>query len=188
MKKTSKKKSPLYIEIAHPSWRDVPGLHPRLSKTAALVLARLPENLQVAARRAEFTLLLTSDAAVRQLNHNFRGLNKPTNVLSFPHLTRAQLVRLGKGRETVYAGDIAVAYRYTLDEACKDNKIFVHHVTHLLIHGLLHLFGYDHHTAAAAVRMERLEKKLMAELGLPDPYAPVSLKAPKARSKKWVAA
>ncbi|MDD5586856.1 MAG: rRNA maturation RNase YbeY [Alphaproteobacteria bacterium] len=184
MKKTGKKKSALYIETADPSWRQVSGLRSRLEKAAALTIARLPESLQAAARRAEFTLLLTSDAAVRRLNHDFRGLNKPTNVLSFPHFTRAQLVRSGKGREDVYVGDIAVAYQYAVDEARKENKIFVHHVTHLLIHGLLHLFGYDHHTAAAAARMERQEKKLMAELGLPDPYAPVPLKTPRARNKK----
>ena len=190
MKKAKKKKTCLTIEIAAPNWKSLTGLRPRLKKAAALVLAELPKTLQPAASRAAFTLLLTTNAAVRRLNHDFRGLNKPTNVLSFPHFTRAQLVRAGKGKEilnrkeTLYIGDIAAAYQYTVDEARKEHKSVAHHLTHLLIHGLLHLFGYDHHTDAAAARMERLEKKLMAELGLPDPYAPIPSKAPPARRTK----
>ena len=184
MKKAKKEKNGLHIEIASSAWRLVPGLRPKLQKAAALVLTRLPASLQPVAKRAAFTLLLTTNAAVRRLNHDFRGLNKPTNVLSFPYFTCAQLVRAGKGKEVLYIGDIAVAYQYMVDEARKEHKNAAHHLTHLLIHGLLHLFGYDHATDAAAARMERLEKKLMAELGLPDPYAPLVAKAPPARRKK----
>jgi probable rRNA maturation factor len=184
MKKAKKRKPPLYIEIASPAWRRIPGLRPRLNKAAALVLLRLPESLRPAARKAMFTLLLTSDSAVRRLNHDFRGIDKSTNVLSFPHFTRSELTRLGKGKEDVYAGDIAIAWRTTVDEARKENKNTADHVTHLLVHGLLHLFGYDHHTAAAVACMERLEKKLMAGLGLPDPYAPSLSKARAGLKKK----
>jgi probable rRNA maturation factor len=76
-------------------------------------------------------------------------------------------------------GDIAIAYRYIVGEAKRDNKILINHLTHLFIHGLLHLFGYDHGLDPEAARMERLETKIMAALGLPDPYRAVSAKEPK---------
>ena len=69
-------------------------------------------------------------------------------------------------------GDIVLGYQYIVAEAKKDNKILINHLSHLLIHGILHLFGYDHISGPEAVSMERLETKIMAGLGLPDPYAP----------------
>ncbi len=179
--KAVSKHNPLHIEVAIVPWRKISGLKSRLEKAAALTLAALPEALQPAARRAQWTVLLTSDAAVRRLNNDFRGIDKPTNVLSFPHFTRPQLVKTNKGREVVYVGDIAIAYQYVVAEARSEHKILLNHVTHLMIHGLLHLFGYDHQANAPAVRMERLERKRMAELGLPDPYASATSLVPKAK-------
>ncbi len=162
------KKSPvLDIVITHAAWKRIPGLQAQLEKTAKLVLLHLPRKfcLPVTA-----VLLLTNDAEVKRLNRDFRGMNKPTNVLSFPQYEPAALTKMGKAKAEVMLGDIVLGYQYMVDEAKKDNKILINHTIHLLIHGLLHLFGYDHMNDTEAQRMERLEKKIMKKLGLPNPY------------------
>lgn len=183
-RKLSKGASPLTIVIGDKQWKRERDLAQKLERAAVLTLTSLPEALLPVAGLAQATLLLTSNDVIKQLNHDFRGLNRSTNVLSFPHLTKTQLSKLGKGKEPVYIGDIAIGYRFTVDEARKDGKVSCHHVTHLLIHGLLHLFGYDHLTGATAAQMERLEKKLMKKLGLPDPYALLPRKGKASRSMK----
>ena len=177
MSKNDKVLPKLHLEYSAAAWRDIRGLKARLEKAALLTLSRLPKPLQPVARNAGFSVLLTTNTAVRRLNREFRGLDKPTNVLSFPHFTPRQLTRMGRPESQVYIGDIAMAYQYVVDEAEKERKLLKNHVTHLMIHGILHLFGYDHQTNAAALRMENLEKTLMAELGLPDPYAPLAAPA-----------
>lgn len=172
-KKNSRKALPLIVVVDDKRWTKACCLQAKLEQAADVVLAGISDDLKSTARRAEFTLLLTNDKAIKELNYDFRGQNKPTNVLSFPQFTRSQLKGLGRGKGPVYLGDVAMAFQYTADEAAKEGKFFCDHAVHLLIHGLLHLFGYDHMTALSAVRMERLETTLMAELGLPDPYAPV---------------
>jgi probable rRNA maturation factor len=167
--------SSLHIEIAATEWKDIAGLRQRLEKAAALVLKNVPANLRPIARRAEATLLLTSNAEIRHLNRDFRGIDKPTNVLSFPHFTPRQLTQTPCPVSRIpcpmiYLGDIAIAYGVAVREARQQNKKTLDHLTHLTIHGLLHLFGYDHTIKTSAARMERLEKKLMADLDLPDPY------------------
>ncbi len=169
MKKVNKPN--IHLEIASVPWKKVRGLTKRLNAAAALTLSCLPDDLLPAARGAEATLLLTTDKAVQTLNRDYRGKDKPTNVLSFPQFERRELVKLGKkGVGGLYVGDIAVAYQFTAKEAKAEGKLLSDHVTHLMIHGLLHLFGYDHLTSRQAARMERLEKEIMATLGLPDPY------------------
>lgn len=172
MKKT--KKVQIHIEIKEASWKQVRGLDRRLRQAASLTLASLPTALLPAARQAEMTLLLTSDREIRALNRDFRGKDAPTNVLSFPQFERKELVRQGKKNMPLYAGDIAVAYNFTAREAKAERKALLDHLTHLMIHGILHLFGYDHDTPSRAARMERLERELMASLGLLDPYAPLT--------------
>lgn len=120
---------------------------------------------------ASANLLITDNAAVKRLNRDFRGIDKPTNVLSFPQLTPRQIARLKPDRRIIELGDIAIAYQYVVVEAKKDNKILKNHIVHLVIHGLLHLFGYDHIIDRDALHMERLETRIMAALDLPDPYA-----------------
>lgn len=164
----------LNLDLAAAPWRKVRGLEARLKGAAELALASLPEALLPAARGAELTVLLTTDRSVQTLNHDYRGKNKPTNVLSFPQFERRELVKLGKGgADGLYVGDIAIAYAFTAKEAKAEGKLLLDHVTHLMIHGILHLFGYDHLTPGQAARMEKLERVLMASLGLPDPYAPL---------------
>jgi probable rRNA maturation factor len=111
-------------------------------------------------------VLLTDDAAIRRLNAQWRGIDKPTNVLSFPPAPNA-----GERMAAVKSlGDIAIAYETTAREAETEEKPFDHHLAHLAVHGLLHLLGYDHDSEAAATTMEQLERVILARLGVPDPY------------------
>jgi probable rRNA maturation factor len=118
----------------------------------------------VAAHDCELAVMLTDDAAIRALNGRWRGLDKPTNVLSFP--APAAL----RGDAPAHLGDIAIAYETTAREAKSEGKPFAHHLTHLAVHGFLHLLGYDHESEADAEAMEQLERSILSRLGIPDPY------------------
>ena len=113
--------------------------------------------------------MLTDDEGIRTLNRNWRGIDKPTNVLSFPALQPAG--PRGPDDAPRMLGDIAIAYQTTRKEADAEHKPFEHHLSHLAIHGYLHLIGYDHENDADAEIMEGLETEILAQLGIPDPYA-----------------
>jgi probable rRNA maturation factor len=118
---------------------------------------------------AELAVMLTDDAGIRTLNSNWRGIDKPTNVLSFPAL---QPSGAGKPDDAPrMLGDIAIAYETTRKEADDEQKPFDHHLSHLAVHGFLHLIGYDHEKDDDAEAMEALEQEILAQLGIPDPYA-----------------
>jgi len=110
--------------------------------------------------RTQFTILLADDAKLQALNAEFRGKNQPTNVLSFPASARGP-----------YLGDIAIAFGVAAREAKAGEKPFSAYSTHLVVHGVLHLLGYDHVRAREARVMEALETKILADLGIADPYA-----------------
>lgn len=177
--------SHLIIEQEGLGWAQVKGLKKRLQTATELTLASLPENLIPTARAAQVTVLLTTDRRVQSLNRDYRGIDKPTNVLSFPQYESKDLIKVGrKVVGGLYVGDIAVAYQYVVREAKADGKQLLDHVTHLVIHGLLHLFGYDHDTDRRASRMEKMEKEIMASMGLLDPYAPIDESYMQRRSAK----
>ena len=123
-------------------------------------------------RRHEVSLLATDDAAVAALNHEFRGKPVPTNVLSWP----AEALATGRpgARPRPPAldelGDIALAYETCAREAASSGIPLRDHATHLIVHGLFHLLGYDHENDADASLMEGLESETLAQLGIPDPY------------------
>ena len=109
----------------------------------------------------EVSIVLTDDSAIRLLNREWRGIDQPTNVLSFP---AAQAGGAG------FLGDIVIAYE-TLQRECDDeDRLFLHHLAHLAVHGFLHLVGYDHQTDSDAEKMEELESKIMRSMNMPDPY------------------
>ena len=139
--------------IEEPKWRTKRGLGARLKRAAQLAQAR-GGNAQ-----GGLTILLASDRKLKALNTTFRGKDKATNVLSFP------------ARRGDYLGDVAIAYGVTAKEARAAKKSFADHATHLAVHGVLHLLGYDHETARAARVMEPLEAAILDELGIADPYA-----------------
>ena len=118
---------------------------------------------------AELAVMLTDDAGIRTLNGNWRGIDKPTNVLSFPALQPTGPV--GPDDAPRMLGDIAIAYQTTRKEADDEQRPFDHHLSHLTVHGFLHLVGYDHENDDDAEAMEALERQILAQLGIPDPYA-----------------
>jgi len=117
---------------------------------------------------AELAVMLTDDTGIRTLNNNWRGIDKPTNVLSFPALQPTAGAPPDAPR---MLGDIAIAYETTRKEADDEEKPFDHHLSHLAVHGFLHLIGYDHEKDDDAEAMEGLEREILAQLGIPDPYA-----------------
>jgi probable rRNA maturation factor len=157
-----------------------PSMARELQLAANRVVHSLPKRLQFASTA---TVLITDNAAIKDMNNTFRGINNPTNVLSFPQFTAKQIGKQGKTKTTVELGDIAISYPYIVVEAKKDHKILKNHLTHMVIHGLLHLFGYDHIIENQAEHMEQLETQIMAALALPDPYASVHTKEPKRAHK-----
>ena len=132
-------------------------------------IAAAAESVDADVGDAELAVMLTDDAGIRTLNSNWRGIDKPTNVLSFPALQPTGPV--GPGDAPRMLGDIAIAYQTTRKEADDEQKPFDHHLSHLAVHGFLHLIGYDHENDADADEMESLETEILAQLGIPDPYA-----------------
>jgi probable rRNA maturation factor len=151
------------VMVEDKGWRAHRGLQARLTKAAEA--ARRSVKL-----KGDFSILLAGDRRLRGLNLDFRGKDKPTNVLSF-----------SAGGD--YAGDIAIAYGVTKKEAKATGKSLADHACHLVVHGVLHLAGYDHERPRDAKRMEPLEVKILKRLGIADPYAATG-KAPKASKAK----
>ncbi len=114
---------------------------------------------------AELSIVLGDDALVQDLNRRWRGKDKPTNVLSFPALDA--LAPPGAPR---LLGDVVLAFETLVSEAATAGRPLAHHLRHLVVHGVLHLLGYDHEAPDEAERMEALETAILARLGVPDPY------------------
>ena len=120
---------------------------------------------------AELAIMLTDDAGIQTLNKNWRGIDKPTNVLSFPAVQPPSGVEPDDTDTPRMLGDIAIAYQTTRREADEEDKTFENHLSHLAVHGFLHLVGYDHEKDGEAESMEALEREILATLGISDPYA-----------------
>jgi probable rRNA maturation factor len=142
--------SGITLVVEDANWRKQRGIQSRL-KQAAETAARAVKL------KGEVTILLAGDKRLAALNRDFRGKDKPTNVLSFP----------GHGG---LGGDIAIAYGVTQTEARAAAKSFADHAIHLAVHGVLHLAGYDHERPKDAKLMEPLEVKILKRLGIADPY------------------
>lgn len=127
--------------------------------------------------RLTVALLFTDNAAVRKLNREWRDQDKPTNVLSFPgdwlELEEDEIAALAEGDDVppAHIGDIALALETIRDEAAEQGKTPHAHLLHLITHGTLHLLGHDHEIDAEAEAMEALETRLLADLGIADPYS-----------------
>lgn len=151
----------LDVEIEAEDWAAAEGIEALAQDAADAALASLtdaPTGELVA------TLLLTDDEGVRALNREWRGQDKPTNVLSFPSAAPALP---GMGR---HLGDIALAYGTVAREAAADGKSLRDHTAHLVVHGILHLVGHDHADDQEAEVMERTEAQALSRLGISDPY------------------
>jgi probable rRNA maturation factor len=187
------------LDISVPSslWRGLPRARPIARETIAAAALEGGESL----REGVVSLCLADDATLRALNSRWRGIDKPTNVLSFPSASGALVGAVGdlvsrasKGvrkdarlttgygarlqpvvdqgsAPVVSLGDIALAYETLAREAENLGVPIADHYRHLIAHGFLHLIGYDHETDAEAERMEALETRILARLGAADPYA-----------------
>lgn len=169
------------IEIDLEDWpeRDGSASWEELVEAAARVAGEGVPQLALA--RLSVSVLFTSDAQVHDLNREWRGRDKPTNVLSFPMLTREELLEASQAASgegpPVMLGDIALAYGTCAREAREKAVSLEAHASHLIIHGLLHLAGYDHVDCDKhAEAMEALEITALAKLGIADPYGDRPLK------------
>lgn len=144
------------VRIESPLWK----AQPLAEQTVRAAIAAAAEFASI---DGEVSILLADDAAIRVLNRDWRGIDKPTNVLSFPTSMTA-------GGATKLLGDIAIAYETLARECDEEARIFLHHLAHLAVHGFLHLIGYDHQTDSQADAMEGLESEIMLQLNMPDPY------------------
>ncbi len=152
------------ILLSAPAWHDVADCEAVIERAIAAAAAAIDTDTA----GAEVAIMLTDDAGIRVLNRDWRGFDKPTNVLSFPAASQPH----GDGDAPRALGDIAIAFETTRAEAEAEHKPFANHLSHLAVHGFLHLLGYDHETDAEAEEMEGLEREILARLGIPDPYAP----------------
>jgi len=147
------------IELQHEA--DVTGIDTH-------ALERLAEHamkLEAVTAPAELSIVLGDDPLLRRLNRQWRGKDKPTNVLAFP--ADDGMARSGA---PLLLGDVILAFGTVAGEAATQGKTLAAHLSHLVIHGVLHLLGFDHEEAAAATRMEALETAVLAGIGIADPY------------------
>jgi probable rRNA maturation factor len=146
-------------------WRDEPDAEVVIQRAVAAAAETVDQDVG----EAELAVMLTDDAGIRTLNSNWRGIDKPTNVLSFPALQPSG--PSGPDDAPRMLGDIAIAYETTRQQADEEQKPFDHHLSHLAVHGFLHLIGYDHETDDDAEAMEALEQEILAQLGIPNPHS-----------------
>lgn len=140
-----------------------------LAVRAAAAAAR--EAPELGNPRLSASLIFTSDAEIHALNREWRQRDRPTNVLSFPMLSRPQLLALAPDGPPELLGDIAVAHETCTREAAEKGIPAADHIAHLIVHGLLHLAGHDHEISPDdAERMEAIEIKVLALMGIADPY------------------
>jgi probable rRNA maturation factor len=152
------------VEIAEssPLWRGLPEIEKLTERAIAASLAASGIGILDG---AEISVQLADDAQIRALNAQWRGVDKPTNVLSFPAAPD------GKIAGAPLLGDIVLGFETAEREAAEEGKSLADHCAHLVVHGFLHLLGFDHEDAAEADRMEALETDILAKLGIADPYA-----------------
>jgi probable rRNA maturation factor len=145
------------IAIESDLWRAEPQAEGCVRDALDAAASRVPGD-------GEVSVLLSDDETVRVLNRQWRGLDKPTNVLSFPAAAPTS------DGVPPLLGDIAIAYETLAREASEEGKPVLHHLAHLVVHGYLHLMGYDHQSESEAEAMESLERDILLGLRIPDPY------------------
>jgi probable rRNA maturation factor len=159
------------IDIVSPcaAWRRFCPAAEDLARAAArLAVARGAAGFGIAPQTPiELGIRLADDSEQRRLNRGWRGVDRPTNVLAFPALERGRPI---PSEAPLLLGDVVLAFETVACEAEEQGKPFPDHLAHLIVHGVLHLLGYDHDNDTEAVAMEQLETSILASLGVPDPY------------------
>lgn len=142
------------LMITQDLWGELPELEALVEKAFGAVSGVTQSN-------GEVSLLLTDDQEMQRLNAQFRNKDKPTDVLSFP----------ADAMDAPFLGDIAIGYETSAGDARTSGKNLTDHLSHLIIHGSLHLFGYDHIEDQEAEEMETMERRALASIGIADPYS-----------------
>lgn len=156
---------------ADEEWDSSRSWEPLVRKAAEAAIAESDfPDLADSDRPIEMSVTLTGDAEVRALNAKWRGNDKPTNVLSFPMADDLDFARSTLAGPELLLGDIVLAHGVCAAEANEKDVPFEQHTTHLLVHGTLHLLGYDHQDDAQASDMEAREVRALARLGIANPY------------------
>jgi probable rRNA maturation factor len=150
------------IEVEDEAWRALADLDELAQSAVAAALSGADAD----GKDLEIALLFTSDQSIAEINAEWRGKDKPTNVLSFPAAPDLP-VPDGEARPL---GDIVLAHGVVANEAAEQGKTLREHTAHLIVHGVLHLLGLEHETDAEAQEMERLEACILKGLGISDPY------------------
>jgi probable rRNA maturation factor len=156
------------VDCPYAGWHDqFPAVEDLCQSVARITLAAAASGLDLPIERLEVSLVLDDDQAVRILNRDYRGLDKPTNVLSFAALDEDSPI---PEDGPILLGDVIIAFQTCMAEAEADHKKPGHHLSHLVVHGVLHLLGYDHEAEDEAEQMESLERSILGAMGIPDPY------------------
>lgn len=156
------------VSLLSPRWRDaLPGAVPLGRRAARAALKGAPPAATAGAPATELGLVLADDDLVHRLNRQYRGIDRPTNVLSFGGLSDDSAEADDRPR---MLGDVVLACETVTAEAAAQGKPVADHFAHLVVHGVLHLLGYDHEAADEAEVMERLEISVLAGLGIANPY------------------
>jgi probable rRNA maturation factor len=150
------------IEVEDEAWQALAGL----DQLARIAVASALSGACAGEEAREIALLFTDDQSIAQINADWRGANKPTNVLSFP-ASPDMPIPDGEPRPL---GDIVLSHGVIAREAAEQGKTLHDHTAHLIVHGVLHLLGFDHETDDDAGEMERLETSILKGLGISDPY------------------
>ena len=171
----------IHLDMASARWKKVfPQMKRKIEQAAACAFLNAKKPAAFRARSFAINVLLTDDANIKALNKSYRGKNKPTNVLSFPqinmHSFRRASLDIFPPKSAVPLGDIVLAYQTIHGESIEQDKALEDHVIHLIVHGTLHLLGYDHERLKDAHAMEKLECDILESLGYPDPYHDISIK------------
>lgn len=164
------------IEVKSKKWLELKNIEKFIESQTLKILAKstLAEFLD---KKINFDLSISlcSNLQIRKINREFRGKDKPTNVLSFGNLDEKIIQQSGLNKaiganKYIFLGDIILGYEYILKEAKDHEKDFKNHLTHLLLHGILHIIGYDHEEEKMAKIMENLEIKILKEFNINNPY------------------
>jgi probable rRNA maturation factor len=160
---------------ADSEWDSSSTLEPLVRQAAEAAIAESAfADLASSKRQVELSVRLTDDQEVQALNARWRGRDKPTNVLSFPMLTSAELQSAKVSGPEMLLGDIVIAHDVCIAEAASKGIAIENHTAHLVVHGTLHLLGYDHQDDDGAEDMEKCEIRALQRLGIASPYEAIA--------------
>lgn len=165
----------IHLDLAFKKWEKAfAKMEKKIEMAVASAFLDAKKPKAFAKRNFEVSVVLGDDKLMKELNHTYRGQKKPTNVLSFPQMkmkgvTARVLDDLGEAGP-ISLGDVVLAHQTIAKECKEQKKTLENHTVHLVVHGTLHLLGYDHMDAKDAKSMEKLECDILASMGYPDPY------------------